>query len=186
MRRMMLFATVVALFAVPTAQAADRGLEKQYLNTYEHVDKANAGPYKDGLAGRNLVEYGVNESGRAPTSAELRDSIAVMGRMLHPPPAPEPAATVTDTTDTSQDTSSTYSGGYSIPTECVMGESGGDWTAVNSSSGAGGAYQIIGSTWALYGGTQYAPSADQATPEQQSEIAAQIWADSGAEAWDAC
>ncbi len=33
-----------------------------------------------------------------------------------------------------------------------MCESGGDYGAVNPSSGAGGAYQILPSTWALYGG----------------------------------
>ena len=43
-------------------------------------------------------------------------------------------------------------GPYSIPTYIVMCESGGNYGAVNPSSGAGGAYQILPSTWALYGG----------------------------------
>ncbi len=43
-------------------------------------------------------------------------------------------------------------GPYSIPTYIVMCESGGNYGAVNASSGAGGAYQILPSTWALYGG----------------------------------
>ena len=38
-----------------------------------------------------------------------------------------------------------------------MCESGGNYGAVNPSSGAGGAYQILPSTWALYGG-QGAPA----------------------------
>ena len=33
-----------------------------------------------------------------------------------------------------------------------MCESGGNFGAVNPSSGAGGAYQILPSTWSLYGG----------------------------------
>ena len=33
-----------------------------------------------------------------------------------------------------------------------MCESGGNFEAVNPSSGAGGAYQILPSTWELYGG----------------------------------
>ena len=33
-----------------------------------------------------------------------------------------------------------------------MCESGGNYGAVNPSSGAGGAYQILPSTWRLYGG----------------------------------
>ncbi len=43
-------------------------------------------------------------------------------------------------------------GPYSIPTYIVMCESGGDYGALNPSSGAGGAYQILPSTWEAYGG----------------------------------
>src|SRR4029077_17777237 len=46
-----------------------------------------------------------------------------------------------------------YLGGpYSIPTYIVMCESGGNYHALNPSSGAGGAYQILPSTWRAYGG----------------------------------
>jgi septal ring factor EnvC (AmiA/AmiB activator) len=71
-------------------------------------------------------------------------------------------------------------GPYSIPTYIVMCESGGNYAAVNPSSGAGGAYQILPSTWDLYGG-QGAP--EDAAKEEQDRIAAEIWADSGGSAW---
>jgi peptidoglycan hydrolase CwlO-like protein len=71
-------------------------------------------------------------------------------------------------------------GPYSIPTYIVMCESGGNYGAVNPSSGAGGAYQILPSTWELYGG-QGAPQ--DASKEEQDRIAAEIWADSGPSAW---
>jgi septal ring factor EnvC (AmiA/AmiB activator) len=71
-------------------------------------------------------------------------------------------------------------GPYSIPTYIVMCESGGDYGAVNPSSGAGGAYQILPSTWALYGGKGEPQSAPKA---EQDRIAAEIWADSGPSAW---
>jgi septal ring factor EnvC (AmiA/AmiB activator) len=71
-------------------------------------------------------------------------------------------------------------GPYSIPTFVVMCESGGNYSAVNPSSGAGGAYQILPSTWALYGG-QGAPQ--DASKAEQDRIAAEIWADSGGSAW---
>ena len=71
-------------------------------------------------------------------------------------------------------------GPYSIPTYIVMCESGGDYGAVNPSSGAGGAYQILPSTWELYGG-QGAPQ--DAPKAEQDRIAAEIWADSGGSAW---
>ena len=71
-------------------------------------------------------------------------------------------------------------GPFSIPAYIVMCESGGDYGAVNPSSGAGGAYQILPSTWALYGGN----GAPQDAPKsEQDSIAAQIWADSGPGAW---
>jgi hypothetical protein len=71
-------------------------------------------------------------------------------------------------------------GDWAIPESIVMCESGGNWDAVNPSSGAGGAYQILPSTWELYGGEG---NPEDASPAEQSAIAAQIWADSGASAW---
>lgn len=71
-------------------------------------------------------------------------------------------------------------GPYSIPTYIVMCESGGDYGALNPSSGAGGAYQILPSTWESYGG-KGAPH--EAPKAEQDRIAAEIWADSGGSAW---
>ena len=74
-----------------------------------------------------------------------------------------------------------YLGGpYAIPTYIVMCESGGNYHAVNPSSGAGGAYQILPSTWHAYGG-QGAPQ--DAPKAEQDRIAAEIWRDSGPSAW---
>ena len=61
-----------------------------------------------------------------------------------------------------------------------MCESGGNYGAVNTSSGAGGAYQILPSTWALYGGQGLPQDAPKA---EQDRIAAEIWEDSGPSAW---
>ena len=72
------------------------------------------------------------------------------------------------------------SGDYVIPEAIVMCESGGNYGAVNPSSGAGGAYQILPSTWELYGGEG---KPQDASPGEQDEIASQIWADSGGSAW---
>jgi septal ring factor EnvC (AmiA/AmiB activator) len=79
-----------------------------------------------------------------------------------------------------QETVSSWFGDWAIPQAIVMCESGGNFDAVNSGSGAGGAYQILPSTWRLYGGSG---SPQSASPQQQSEIAAQIWRDSGPGAW---
>jgi peptidoglycan hydrolase CwlO-like protein len=71
-------------------------------------------------------------------------------------------------------------GPYSIPTYIVMCESGGNYSALNPSSGAGGAYQILPSTWELYGGAGEPQNAPKA---EQDRIAGEIWADSGPSAW---
>jgi septal ring factor EnvC (AmiA/AmiB activator) len=71
-------------------------------------------------------------------------------------------------------------GPFSIPAYIVMCESGGNYGAVNASSGAGGAYQILPSTWELYGGQGEPQDAPKA---EQDRIASEIWADSGSGAW---
>ncbi len=71
-------------------------------------------------------------------------------------------------------------GPFSIPSYIVMCESGGNYGAINASSGAGGAYQILPSTWELYGG-QGEPQ--NAPKSEQDQIASEIWADSGPGAW---
>jgi septal ring factor EnvC (AmiA/AmiB activator) len=71
-------------------------------------------------------------------------------------------------------------GPYAIPTYIVMCESGGNYSALNPSSGAGGAYQILPSTWELYGGRGEPQNAPKA---EQDRIAGEIWADSGPSAW---
>jgi septal ring factor EnvC (AmiA/AmiB activator) len=74
-----------------------------------------------------------------------------------------------------------YEGGpYAIPTYIVMCESGGNYHAYNPSSGAGGAYQILPSTWRAYGG-QGAPQ--NGSKAEQDRIAGEIWRDSGPSAW---
>lgn len=74
-----------------------------------------------------------------------------------------------------------YGGGpYAIPTYIVMCESGGNYRALNPSSGAGGAYQILPSTWRAYGGKGLPHLASKA---EQDRIAAMIWRDSGSSAW---
>jgi peptidoglycan hydrolase-like protein with peptidoglycan-binding domain len=88
--------------------------------------------------------------------------------------------TSTASTGSSSTGESSGSGGYSIPSQIVQCESGGDYSAVNSSSGAGGAYQILPSTWQAYGG-QGLPQ--DASPAEQSQIAAKIYASQGPSAW---
>ncbi|MFJ4964650.1 transglycosylase family protein [Streptomyces sp. NPDC088729] len=64
-------------------------------------------------------------------------------------------------------------------------ESSGNW-AVNTDNGYYGGLQFSGSTWAAYGGTQYAPRADLATRDQQIAIAEKVLDGQGPGAWPTC
>ncbi|MEY9949082.1 transglycosylase family protein [Kitasatospora sp. GAS1066B] len=64
-------------------------------------------------------------------------------------------------------------------------ESTGNWS-IDSGNGFSGGLQFTPSTWAAYGGTQYAASAAQATPAQQIAVAEKVLADQGPGAWPVC
>jgi peptidoglycan hydrolase-like protein with peptidoglycan-binding domain len=91
-----------------------------------------------------------------------------------------PAATTTTSSSAGSASAATSTGGYTIPSSIVQCESGGNYSAVNSSSGAGGAYQIMPSTWAAYGGQGLPQDAPKA---EQDAIAAKIYASQGSSAW---
>jgi septal ring factor EnvC (AmiA/AmiB activator) len=112
----------------------------------------------------------------AARSASLAELKAKIGEWVSEIEAAEAASRAA-----AEETVGRWLGGpYSIPTYIVMCESGGNYGAVNPSSGAGGAYQILPSTWDLYGG-EGAPQ--DAPKSEQDRIAAEIWADSGGSAW---
>ncbi|QEV18495.1 LysM peptidoglycan-binding domain-containing protein [Streptomyces alboniger] len=64
-------------------------------------------------------------------------------------------------------------------------ESGGNWS-INTGNGYQGGLQFSPSTWAAYGGTKYAPTADKASKAQQIEIAEKVLAGQGKGAWPSC
>jgi peptidoglycan hydrolase-like protein with peptidoglycan-binding domain len=93
---------------------------------------------------------------------------------------PQPATSTGSSSTTAGAAASSSSGGYTIPSGIVQCESGGNYSAVNPSSGAGGAYQILPSTWSAYGGQGSPQNAPKA---EQDRIAAAIYARQGASAW---
>ncbi|MDI2127040.1 transglycosylase family protein [Yinghuangia seranimata] len=64
-------------------------------------------------------------------------------------------------------------------------ESTNNWSA-NTGNGFYGGLQFTQSTWAAYGGTQYAPRADLATKDQQIAVAERVRAGQGPGAWPVC
>ena len=65
--------------------------------------------------------------------------------------------------------------GFAIPKAIVMCESGGNYGALNPSSGAGGAYQMLPETYKGLGGKYKAPHL--APKSEQDRLAAKLWAD---------
>ncbi|MFF2367700.1 MULTISPECIES: transglycosylase family protein [unclassified Streptomyces] len=64
-------------------------------------------------------------------------------------------------------------------------ESGGNWS-INTGNGYYGGLQFSSSTWAAYGGTAYASTADQASKSQQIAIGEKVLAAQGKGAWPTC
>ncbi|QUH03250.1 transglycosylase family protein [Saccharopolyspora erythraea] len=64
-------------------------------------------------------------------------------------------------------------------------ESTGNWNA-DTGNGFSGGLQFTASTWAAYGGTQYASKASDATREQQIAVAEKVLKAQGAKAWPVC
>ena len=64
-------------------------------------------------------------------------------------------------------------------------ESGGNWH-INTGNGYYGGLQFAASTWRAYGGTAYAPTADQATRAQQIAVATKVQSAQGWGAWPTC
>ncbi|MFE2535038.1 transglycosylase family protein [Streptomyces sp. NPDC059371] len=64
-------------------------------------------------------------------------------------------------------------------------ESGGNWS-INTGNGYYGGLQFSSSTWAAYGGTAYASTADQASKSQQISIGEKVLAAQGKGAWPTC
>jgi resuscitation-promoting factor RpfA len=64
-------------------------------------------------------------------------------------------------------------------------ESTGNWS-ISTGNGFYGGLQFTSSTWAAYGGTQYAPEANLASKAQQIAVAQRVLASQGAGAWPVC
>ena len=64
-------------------------------------------------------------------------------------------------------------------------ESGGDWS-INTGNGYYGGLQFSASTWAAFGGTDYASQANQASKSEQIAVAQRTLATQGPGAWPVC
>jgi hypothetical protein len=164
-------ASVAALLAaglVPaTASAHRNGLRHNYQHGYWQAvrELGRQAP------GRNIVNHGVRTRNgvREATRAEIARSIRTFRRWLAPPVAPAAPGDRAVTASGTPSSPAQQGGRWSIPSSIVMCESGGDYNAVNSSSGARGAYQMMESTYYAYGGD------GSWSPADQDRVAARVW-----------
>ncbi|WP_329562369.1 transglycosylase family protein [Kitasatospora sp. NBC_01266] len=103
-----------------------------------------------------------------------RRRMAVLGGAL----ATLPIAGLVTATASSAATTSTWD-------NVAQCEASGNWS-INSGNGFYGGLQFTSSTWAAFGGTQYAPQANQATRAQQITIGEKVLAAQGPGAWPIC
>ena len=108
---------------------------------------------------------------------------AALAAIPAPPPAPvsAPVAAPAAVTQPASTSTATYSGASGSYQACVIAaESGGNASAVNPSSGAGGLYQFLPSTWAALGHSGLPQNASVA---EQNQAFQQQYAQSGTSAW---
>ncbi|WP_282202918.1 LysM peptidoglycan-binding domain-containing protein [Kitasatospora fiedleri] len=112
----------------------------------------------------------------AATTAPKRNRVraAVVGGALLAAPV---AGLVTANTASAADVST-----WDKVAQC---ESTGNWS-INTGNGFYGGLQFTSSTWAAFGGTAYAPQANQATKAQQIAVAEKVLASQGPGAWPVC
>lgn len=100
-----------------------------------------------------------------------------------PEPAPEPEPVSTTHTHAPAHSHRAEASGLPTPPEAVKRcESDGNYSEVNSSSGAGGAWQFMPGTWRSVGGTGLP---QDASPAEQDHRAALLYAREGLAPWAA-
>ena len=127
-----------------------------------------------------------------PGSHEVKPWLtrAALAAMPAPAPAPVQAAPVASSAPAQSSapaaapaSSASYSGASGSFQSCVIqAESGGNASAVNASSGAGGLYGFLPSTWQ---GLGFSGSPQNASVAEQNAAFAKEYAQSGTSAWSA-
>ena len=139
------------------------------------------------VANPNLISAG--QRLRLPASGQVPAWMARAAQAAVPAPRPAPAAASVPQSSPSAaapvSTAAPASSGGANWSAIAACESGGNWSA-NTGNGFYGGLQFTQQTWLGYGGGQYAPSANLATPSQQIAVAQRVLAGQGIGAWPVC
>jgi len=126
------------------------------------------------------------------------DKVVLQGTKQRPAPAPAPARQTSSSTPSQSSTAQRQSAPAPAPAPAPAVSGGGSWDAlaqcesggnwgINTGNGYSGGLQFSPGTWRAYGGGEYAPSAGQATREQQIAVAERVRAARGGYGdWPAC
>lgn len=197
--------TAITVTVVETTEVTEEET-LEYETTYENDDSLDKGKTKTDTEGENgvaSVTYEVTtENGEEVDKTEISrevteeptDAVVLRGtKEEEPEPEPSTSSDSSSTSDSSDSSDSSSSNDSSAPSvangsvwdrlaEC---ESGGNWST-NTGNGYYGGLQFNPTTWTSMGGDQYAPTADQATREQQIAIASKLQSQAGWGQWPAC
>lgn len=176
----------------------------EYETTRKDDDSLEEGKTKTGTEGENgtaVVTYEVTtENGEEVDKTEIDREVTeepttevVLRGTKEPEPEPSSSDESDEADDSDNSSSSDDNSGASTPAvsngstwdALAQCESGGDWST-NTGNGYHGGLQFNPTTWNSMGGGQYAPTADQATREQQIAIASKLQAQAGWGQWPAC
>jgi hypothetical protein len=104
-----------------------------------------------------------------------------------PPPAPKPKVTQASSSSTASSSPAPAVSGGSTWDSLAQCEAGGNWS-INTGNGYSGGLQFAPGTWQAFGGGAYAPTAGQASREQQIAVAEKVRAANGGSysAWPGC
>ena len=169
----------VESFEAPVTYVDDPEAE---AGTERVVEEGQSGERR--LTTRVTTVNGVEESTEVLEAEEIKAAQpATVARGTKEPEVAE--TTAAQTTQGSSAAAAPAVAGGSVWDSLAQCESGGNWS-INTGNGYQGGLQFSPSTWAAYGGTAYAPTANQATREQQIAIAEKTQASQGWGAWPAC
>jgi hypothetical protein len=193
MHRRLGAAAVAVVFFAPTVAFAeaddirDRSFHhigKRHCTQYDKLHDWATRQFGKRTVGRDVCRFGMPKRGRdrVPTKAEFTDTMSVLRRWRHPPQPSVQAVSAAPSGEVSYGTTSGAYGGSGALPYCTWGpESGGDYNAVNPSSGAYGKYQVMPMHW--NGGVCTGLGKD---PAGQEVCAQRIYETSGAGAWVNC
>ena len=131
---------------------------------------------------------------RLPASGHVTAAMAHAAQAAIPAPPPPSPASTTPVSDPQPAPSAGAPVSTPAPASSAGGadwnaiaacESGGNWS-INTGNGFYGGLQFTQQTWLGYGGGQYAPSANLATPSEQISVGQRVLAGQGIGAWPVC